>query len=380
MTPRLPRLLIFLNVVQLCHPLAPSFSKFSDKVIGHWQGASYSFYAADPIGKSDDDDIGGFLRRGRWADHAVPLAGLCSPSSFLVTPTVGCTGSVEEVMRSCGGAVQGVREELRWSDKIEEEDEAASSLFLNRQCDGFTHFDDGSWALGEVSISSSTSPPPPPPPPPFVLDASISHADGSRRVLRLWFDDLARTGTLSEAHVACLAKSEGGGAAAVAAKWENGQLEMNGTRSVCEKEGDGKVVVVKEERATSPSKGAPWIATRLKWVTKVATNPSHGDEKALPNTEQQQQQHRSELPGRCFVESALLEDEGRLEVLVGSRWERPKKEASEADDDDGNGLLSEEKALLRSYDLASGHLQMVQLTTTTTTTTTEPAASSAAQQ
>jgi hypothetical protein len=53
----------------------------------------------------------------------------------------------EEVMRSCGGAVQGVREIP-----------FASCVYLNRADDGFVFFDCGTYTLGPVTLSETSSP------------------------------------------------------------------------------------------------------------------------------------------------------------------------------------------------------------------------------
>lgn len=58
----------------------------------------------------------------------------------------GTMASVEEVMRSCGGAVQGIREPLRINNVEEEE-----SHYLNRANDGFIFINNGSYSFGPVN-------------------------------------------------------------------------------------------------------------------------------------------------------------------------------------------------------------------------------------
>eukprot|EP00966_Prymnesium_polylepis_P181631 4207200-Prymnesium_polylepis.1 len=53
---------------------------------------------------------------------------------------------MEEVMRSCGGAVQGLRE-------VREARE--NPLTLNRADDGFCFFDDGTWAQAPDSLDAA---------------------------------------------------------------------------------------------------------------------------------------------------------------------------------------------------------------------------------
>lgn len=72
------------------------------------------------------------------------------------------TASVKEVMRSCGGAVQGIRElphispttRKKENVDVEEEDEG---YYLNRANDGFIFFDqDGSYSCGPIKINDES--------------------------------------------------------------------------------------------------------------------------------------------------------------------------------------------------------------------------------
>jgi hypothetical protein len=59
------------------------------------------------------------------------------------------SGSIEEVMRSCGGAIQGIREFPPIGNV-----EAEEGLYLNRANDGFVFHDNGCYSLGPVDWSS----------------------------------------------------------------------------------------------------------------------------------------------------------------------------------------------------------------------------------
>jgi len=74
---------------------------------------------------------------------------------------------VEEVMRSCGGAVQGIREpattasgnrngEEDESDKTLRRSSSSSSTYLNRANDGFVFFNDGCYTMGPTSVTVTT--------------------------------------------------------------------------------------------------------------------------------------------------------------------------------------------------------------------------------
>jgi hypothetical protein len=54
---------------------------------------------------------------------------------------------VEEVMRSCGGAVQGIRE-LSLSVASQSQDTNGETIYLNRADGGFVYIDDGSYSFG----------------------------------------------------------------------------------------------------------------------------------------------------------------------------------------------------------------------------------------
>ena len=92
-----------------CAP--PRFDNFLDSILGTWR----------PIGSSD---------KARSND---------------VT-----SGSVEEVMRSCGGAVQGVKE-IQFPGSI------FNQMYHNRADDGFVYFDCGSYSVGPTSINTNAN-------------------------------------------------------------------------------------------------------------------------------------------------------------------------------------------------------------------------------
>ena len=91
---------------------SPKFDQFSEKVLGNWQWKSS-------------------------ANEAIAIE------------------NVEEVMRSCGGAVQGIRELP--SVAPEHQPTGEGGYYLNRANDGFVYFDeDGSYCYGPVNVDSDT--------------------------------------------------------------------------------------------------------------------------------------------------------------------------------------------------------------------------------
>ena len=60
------------------------------------------------------------------------------------------TSDVEEVMRSCGGAVQGVKE-IQYTGKV------FDRMYHNRADDGFVYFDCGSYSAGPTSVNVNSN-------------------------------------------------------------------------------------------------------------------------------------------------------------------------------------------------------------------------------
>ena len=98
--------------------LAPSFDTFSAAAVGSWRGTQY-----------------------KWPGDANGVA---------------CESVVDEVMRSCGGAVQGIR--------------VGEGPLLNRQDDGFCFFDCGSWTQGPTKLTDGV----------LSLDVGLVSQSGSR--------------------------------------------------------------------------------------------------------------------------------------------------------------------------------------------------------
>ena len=163
--------------------LAPSFDTFSAAATGSWTGTLYE-----------------------WPGDANGVA---------------CESVVDEVMRSCGGAVQGIR--------------VGDGPLLNRQDDGFCFFDCGSWTQGPTKLTDDA----------LKLDVGLVAQSGSR---------VRCTASVSARRVveATLVVEEKAGAAPLA------------------------------KRESLAAAGAPWLAPRLKWTrsTEIVTLPD--DAVSLP--------------------------------------------------------------------------------------------------
>ena len=178
-------LLLLCTIAVRTSALAPSFDTFSAAAVGSWTGTQY-----------------------QWtADGA--------------TSGVPCEVVVDEVMRSCGGAVQGVRVD--------------DGPLLNRQDDGFCFFDCGSWTQGPTALAEVAA-----------FDVGLATHRGRVRCM-VSVDVTAR-----KAVDATVVVEERAGATPLA------------------------------KRESLAATGSPWLAPRLKWTrsTEIVTLPD--DAVSLP--------------------------------------------------------------------------------------------------
>ena len=178
-------LLLLCTVAVRTSALAPSFDTFSVAATGSWTGTQYEW---TPDG----------------ATNGVP-----------------CEVVVDEVMRSCGGAVQGVRVD--------------DGPLLNRQDDGFCFFDCGSWTQGPTKIADGI----------VHLDVGLVSQSGSR--------------------VRCTASVSAGQVV---------------DATVVLEEKAGATPLAKRESLTAT--GSPWLAPRLKWKRATEEISLPADAVALP--------------------------------------------------------------------------------------------------
>jgi hypothetical protein len=79
----------------------------------------------------------------RFDNFCEQIVGTWNPSKNSRSCITTTSRQVEEVMRSCGGAVQGVREQ---NILVSNSDDTLESMYLNRADDGFVYFDCGTYA------------------------------------------------------------------------------------------------------------------------------------------------------------------------------------------------------------------------------------------
>lgn len=241
---------------------APSFDKFLLNSEGKWNGASYTWYPFDVPG----------------ANPLGVAPGFCTPpqpSSTLVTP----------VMRSCGGAVQGVKEQRS---------PPAGEVVLNRQADGTTFFSFGSWAVAPPVLSdpdaedadvlcSKDG---------FGISACIAHSDRSRRRLLV---------VLTQGQLACCDVTVEGHdsdeeSTAVANSLLSGRLQCVVEANAWE---GGATVLTLD---ALPPDGSSWINARTRWESSESS--IEGGAPLVPVRPPEEEEGASllaHLPGGCWA-------------------------------------------------------------------------------
>lgn len=126
--------------------VSPNFDTFVGTATGVWAGANTRWSRSPSTLGRDALEVSGFAGLEPFA---------------LSSTSMPTKRSVEEVFRSCGGAVQGVKElmttpllsEETLDSAVDSESSSESSLeelYLNRADDGFCAFNDGSWCCATV--------------------------------------------------------------------------------------------------------------------------------------------------------------------------------------------------------------------------------------
>lgn len=176
--------------------------------------------------------------------------------------------TVEEVMRSCGGAVQGIRE----VPFLSTEAETVQGPYLNRANDGFIYFDCGSYSSGPVDLSSQDG---------AILSSLIlpksPESSESRAVLTASIESTTDTGnSLNAMRMSRMFRVPFSGELS----FEQENFEMYVT---CEL--PNNIVWTKQQMCFMPSRGQPWMVQKLKWDKSVIDAPtSDSDTDASSNS------------------------------------------------------------------------------------------------
>ena len=169
-------------------------------------------------------------------------------------------GEVEEVMRSCGGAVQGIREVgvtiINKNDNYISDDDDSNKPYHNRADDGFIYFDCGSYTSGPVQQSpseiASTL---------FPISASLTFAPYTKSKMkkrRLYLQiDLDHSLNLKNIHISNLINQSHD------LRVDASNLSFETDASVTSEK--IKVKWYKEELCSMPSINQPWMLQRVKW-------------------------------------------------------------------------------------------------------------------
>ncbi len=221
-------MLLVVHATALAALLTPSFESYLSRATGAWKGATISWSPAEEEGK-------------------LPLR--VAPGA--ITPPEPCSTVCEEVMRSCGGAVQGVRELRQPGD---------GEVLLNRQTDGTSFFSDGSWAQAPALLSDAPESSLLASPAGFGISATLAHESSRSRVLLVIIDKKiaccdvaieAREGGEGDAD------EEGEGAARLLL---DGRLQVVVEASAWE----GGATV--QRLVGTPPPGSAWLNARVGWA------------------------------------------------------------------------------------------------------------------
>ena len=227
-----------MSAVHFTAALSPSFHTFVSRSTGRWEGAA-SRWSRVPAA---------------FGEEGLQVSGFAGLESFSLSAAAMKTErEVQEVMRSCGGAIQGVKETRSGVND--------DGLYLNRADDNFCYFDDGSW----VHFSAG-----------FLLEASLQHGSSTRRRFCVRLDP---TGALLSAEVALEVKVDGATTQGKVDGPVDGRVEAQIADLL---EGDQLELALEAEvwpsgafehsivgRRHSP--GAPWVAARAKWSATQAS-------------------------------------------------------------------------------------------------------------
>jgi len=203
-------------------------------------------------------DVFGESLVGKWA-----IDGGTTPGRVRVA-------SVEEVMRSCGGAVQGIREPAGTKEVDDDEDESSSSssTYLNRANDGFVFFDDGSYTMGPISLQTKEANK-------FLSCLVLSEKDFEGRTQRMVMDfGLASAAEDKDQldNSSSVQHTTAASTATMRTKQRFGD-EIAVSSGMGKNDRDNTVIEMEEitriMRCRMPSEGQPWMLQRAKWETLV---------------------------------------------------------------------------------------------------------------
>ena len=221
---------------------------------------------------------------------------------------------VEEVMRSCGGAVQGIREvPLTLED--------AEGTYLNRANDGFLFVDNGIYSCGPIEWQKQEEEK-------QLLLSSFAISETSRLVLTTEMtSSFLHSSNDSTTSGLFLRKTFGGA--------DDPILECTEIKEIVAL---SPVEFCKGIRCSMPSRGQPWMLQRAKWEKFVNNDDTGGDNKDVTITTGSLKYWTVSQPTTEFLEWSGLSALSPIET----------------GDSVNSGILSEEsgivKTVARSYD------------------------------
>jgi len=237
---------------------APRFDSFSAELVREWWQRQQRPSAAPVEGGARESDDGNNRSGGGVVNDDGRQTKL---------------GSVEEVMRSCGGAVQGVREvPVPFSDKSSNDDDDdgvnVDGLYLNRADDGFLFFDDGSYSCGPTTT---------------WIEGLEDDVGGDQLQQSI---QLVSSLTLPDRSGVVLWNGHCGDGekALVVRAYQNRDIASDHQLVLEQTGGDSallseSVTWTRGVRCRMPSPSQPWMAQRLKWEEAVVAHEDDDDER-----------------------------------------------------------------------------------------------------
>lgn len=182
----------------------------------------------------------------RFDDFANCIVG---PWITLASPTERL--DVKDVMRSCGGAVQGIRE-LSISVASQSQDGSEETIYLNRSDGGFVYIDDGSYSFGPEKWDLSTTEE-------AIVMTSLAFTGNHRGLVTA---NLSREcGILPKSTVLELFRP-------ISSVTENIQSLVDNV----DKETAVTIKWKRIQRARMPNPSQPWTLARAKWEQQTLTD------------------------------------------------------------------------------------------------------------
>ena len=209
----------------------------------------------------------------------------CTVGPWVTRASPTETHEVEEVMRSCGGAVQGIRE-VSLSVASPSQDVNEENIYLNRADGGFVYADDGSYSFGPEKLHLQTDE--------AIVMTSVAFTESQRGWMTAKLS--SENGMLTESTVLKMFRPT----SSVTEKLAVGNdVEQNATVVP-------PINWKRIQRVRMPNPIQPWSLARAKWEQQTLTDEASNDDDPSGN---------GFLMGWSFVETSNKDNELFADIL-----------------------------------------------------------------